>query len=217
MNTDELKQLAAQLGRPEGEAGITVAHTMHETNIGMTRHAIAHLNVAHNNRVLEIGHGNCGHLEMLMTSDQPLTYYGLEISELMHREAQYINREYIADGRAVFQVYDGKTIPFPDHYFDRIFTVNTIYFWPEPDKMLEELYRVLQPSGLLNITFAHKSFMQQLPFTSFGFRLYDEEAIKHLVASTAFRYADTATTTETIQSKVGDMVDRAFTTVTLAR
>ncbi len=217
MDTDALKKLAAQLGRPEGEDGIIVANNMHETNIGMTRHAIANLQVSDHSRILELGHGNCGHLGALLSEGRNITYYGLEISELMHREAQQHNREYTEQGRAVFGMYDGHKIPFPDQHFDRIFTVNTIYFWQEPGKLLEELYRVLQPGGLLNITFAHKEFMQQLPFTSFGFTLYDIRDIELLVASTAFRYIGAATHTETIQSKTGETVDRTFSTVTLSR
>lgn len=217
MDTDALKNLAAQLGRPEGEDGILVANNMHETNIGMTRHAIARLQVGDHNRILELGHGNCGHLELLLSAGRNIAYHGLEISDLMHREAQQLNREYTEQGRAVFGMYDGRKIPFPDAYFDRIFTVNTIYFWQEPEKLLEELYRVLQPGGLLNITFAHKDFMQQLPFTPFGFTLYNTQDIELLAQSTAFRYTGAATHTETIQSKAGDTVDRTFSTVTLSR
>mgnify|MGYP007088078183 CR=1 FL=1 len=53
MNPDP-QALAAQLRQPSGENGIAVAQLMHETNIGMTQHAINQLNLQKNQRVLEL-------------------------------------------------------------------------------------------------------------------------------------------------------------------
>lgn len=213
----ELEELAAQLRQPSGTKGIEIAEMMNETNIGMTHHAIDLLGILDKAHVLELGHGNGGHLSYLFEQNEGLTYYGLEISVLMHEEAKQVNQSFIQRKQAAFYLYDGLHIPFADDHFDKVFTVNTLYFWTDPEFLLAELYRVIKPGGILNITFAQQDFMKQLPFTSFGFTLYDNEKIRQLIDSSPFRYLSSATQTEQIKSKTGDLVDRAFTTVTLGK
>ena len=217
INTEELKAIAAQLSHPEGGMGIEVATGMHANNIGMSMHSISRLQLENGERVLELGHGNGGHIAQLMERGTGLAYYGLEISELMHETAKRTNAEMIENGQAHFLLYDGHIIPFPENYFNKIFTVNTIYFWQDPAAFLLELYRILKPGGAMCITFAQESFMTKLPFTQYGFTIYNDEKIEALIATTPFRIVDTDTCTETITTKTGDIMDRDFTTVRLTK
>jgi len=59
--------------------------------------------------------------------------------------------------------------------------------------------------------------MQTLPFVQFGFELYDTKKVEELIAETAWKIANTASETETITTKTGELVDREFTTVTLIK
>ncbi|QSB26882.1 class I SAM-dependent methyltransferase [Flavobacterium sp. CLA17] len=217
MKKEELQAIAAQLKHPTGEKGIEMANMMHETNINMTRHSIQNLNIAAENKILELGHGNAAHLEFVMQQAGKLTYYGLEMSELMFQEARQINRNYVSQKQAFFSLYDGNAIPFQDSFFDKIFTVNTIYFWQEPEKFLLEIYRILKPDGNFCLTFAEESFMKQLPFTAYEFTLYSTEKVQQLIEKTAFKIVYTETLTEKVKSKMGELVDRAFTTIVLEK
>lgn len=214
---EELIALASQLRCPEGTKGIEVAEIMNETNIKMTIHSIDRLNISDNDNILELGHGNCGHLEYILEQRTNLKYYGLETSELMNTEAQRINRPFVENKQASFHVYDGFTIPFSDNYFDKILTVNTIYFWTEPKFLLSELQRIMKPNGKLNITFTQEKFMKQLPFTQFGFNFYDNEKITQLIDKTPFQVISSDTQTDSIKSKIGNFVNRKFTTITLTK
>jgi SAM-dependent methyltransferase len=190
---------------------------MNESNIGMTRHSIDRLNILEMDHILELGHGNCSHLPYLLKLQDSLKYSGLEMSELMNNEALRINKAYSKTKQALFYLYDGVNIPFLNNSFDKIFTVNTIYFWINPEFLLLELYRVLKQNGLLNITFCPKSFMQQLPFTQFDFELYDNEKITQLIAKTSFKIADLDIQTETVKIKTGESIERDFTTISLIK
>ena len=210
---DDLKELAKQLGNPEGEIGIEVANMMNATNIGMTKHAIESLNLNTNDVVLELGHGNCGHLPFLMEQAENLKYFGLEISELMQQEAIKSNQNYIENNSADFRLYNGTEIPFDDKSFDKIFTVNTLYFWENSDSLLNEIYRVLKPNGIFALTFADKSFMEKLPFTSFGFNLYNLKDTEELLQKNDFKVIESISQTEQVFSKTNEMVNRTFFTV----
>ncbi|MCH5715330.1 class I SAM-dependent methyltransferase [Niabella hibiscisoli] len=139
------------------------------------------------------------------------------MSELMMDAARHTNQKWIDNGEASFYLYDGARTPFSDGSFDKVFTVNTIYFWSDPVSLLSEIYRITTAGGWFNITFAQKAFMQTLPFTQFGFELYDTTKVETLVAATSWKILATAYETETIKSKAGEIVQREFTTITLAK
>ena len=217
MEKEELQAIASQLKHPTGEKGIEMANMMNETNINMTRHSIQNLNIAKENKILELGHGNAGHVEFLLEQAENLKYYGLEMSELMFQEARKINRNFVSQKQAFFSIYDGNEIPFEDEFFDKIFTVNTIYFWQEPKKLLLEIYRVLNPNGNFCLTFAEEDFMKTLPFTQFEFELYSTEKAQQLIQKTPFKIVYTETQMEKVKTKTGELVDRAFTTLVLEK
>lgn len=217
MKNEELQAIASQLKHPTGEKGIEMANMMHETNINMTRHSIQNLNIKAKDSILELGHGNAGHLEFLFEQADNLKYYGLEMSELMFQEARQINRNFVSQKQALFSLYDGNIIPFGDVFFNKIFTVNTLYFWQEPEKLLLEIHRVLKAKGIFCLTFAEESFMKQLPFTKYEFELYNTEKAESLIQKTAFKIINKEMLTEKIKSKTGELVERAFTTLVLEK
>ncbi len=217
MKKEELQAIASQLKHPTGEKGIEMANMMHETNINMTLHSIQNLNIKSGNSILELGHGNAGHVEFIFEQVENLKYYGLEMSELMFQEARQINRNFVSQKQAFFSLYDGNVIPFQDTFFDKIFTVNTIYFWQEPEKLLAEIYRLLKPNGIFCITFAEESFMKQLPFTQFEFELYSTEKVEQLVQKTLFKILYKETLTEKVKTKTAELVDRDYTTIVLEK
>jgi ubiquinone/menaquinone biosynthesis C-methylase UbiE len=213
----EIQELAAQFRCPSGIEGVEMGEYMNEANLIMTLHSIDRLNLLDNDRILELGHGNCRHLFNVLKQKNNLTYYGLDISELMCKEAGQINQQFVDSKQASFYLYDGMNIPFADNYFDKIFTVNTIYFWSAPKFLLSELYRVMKAKGKLNITFGQEHYMKHLPVTQFGFTLYDNEKIEQLIGTTQFKIIGFDTQTDIVKNKTGNLVNREFTTITVEK
>ncbi|MEL7835171.1 class I SAM-dependent methyltransferase [Fodinibius sp. Rm-B-1B1-1] len=213
----DLQELARQLRTPKGQEGIAMGQKMNETNIGMTLAAIDALDISNGDILLEIGHGNAGHVEKILSRAGDLRYFGLDISETMKREAQRINKKYINNQQASFHLYDGHRFPFSDVTFHKAMTVNTIYFWEKPSAILKEVYRVLQPQGYFSIGFAQKNFMKQLPFVEYGFKLYNTSEVRKLVEGKPFQISTVKDQTEEVTSKDGSLVERTFTIITLVK
>ncbi len=212
-------EIASQLRQPSGQKGVEISDMMGETNRNMIQHAIRQIQLNEGEVVLELGHGNGAHIPGLLGQKKNVAYYGLEISTLMHEQAlKLLAAEPGAKSWNVqFDLYDGLKTPYKNHFFDKIFTVNTLYFWSDPKELLSELYRILKPSGILCITYADKSFMETLPFTQFGFTIYDEEKMRNLIAETEFSIQDMEVEFEKVRSKTGELVTRKFTTVRLIK
>ncbi|MEZ7930152.1 MAG: methyltransferase domain-containing protein [Flavobacteriales bacterium] len=78
-------------------------------------------------------------------------------------------------------LYEGINIPYDDNTFDKIFTVNTIYFWENRVQFLAEIKRVLKADGEFSIGFVNESSMRELTFVKNRFELFSKEKINKLI------------------------------------
>lgn len=216
--TDEAKwrELARQLSCPEGPAGMETADMMRTTNDMMIRSAMEVLGITGNDQVLEIGPGGGRHVEYLFEQVAPARYTGVDISETMVREAGRYHAEKPYAGRVSFLLSDGIQLPFGDASFDRAFSVNTVYFWQDSAAYAHELYRVMKPGGLISLAYGEKRFMETLPFTRYGFRLYDTEMVTRLLENSGFHLSGHSHKKEEFENTAGMKVQREYT-VTLAK
>ncbi|MDG3583821.1 class I SAM-dependent methyltransferase [Galbibacter pacificus] len=210
MNIEEekLSEIEAQLFCPKGEKGIEMGEAMHATNIGMTLAAINALEIYDECNILEIGHGNGKHVGNLMHEANGLRYFGIDISESMHNEA--IKNALPFKDQVSFCLYNGVNMPFEANFFNKIFTVNTVYFWKNPQEFLEEVYRVLKPGGHFSISFADKTFMQQLPFVKELFALYSADDMEVLALGSPFKLLKIDQKEEKVTSKAGEEITRIY-------
>ncbi|HCN47582.1 MAG TPA: class I SAM-dependent methyltransferase [Chryseobacterium sp.] len=216
MEKEELKILAQNLANPQGEKGIEIGEMMNATNISMTLESIRTLLIDDDEHILEIGHGNAGHLKNILSLAQNLHYTGIDISETMHQEAKRLNKEF--DSQAEFILYEGKKLPFQDGTFDKIFTVNTVYFWENPVEFLNEIYRVLKDDGTFVLTFGQRDFMEKLPFTAYDFTLYNNNEMEQLVSESHFKRMKISEKEEEIKSKTGnETIQRIYTILTIKK
>ncbi|RZJ66938.1 MAG: class I SAM-dependent methyltransferase [Flavobacterium sp.] len=213
MNAEELHHLATQLSHPDGEFGIALAENMNETNIGMTRNSIGNLALENGDSVFELGQGNGAHVSELF-ENADISYDGFEISETMHEAAIAKNS---ALKNAHFSLYNGTKIPANDATFQKGFSVNTLYFWPDPISMFAEISRVLKPKGIFCLTFAEKDSMTQLPFTDYVFNLYGSDEVAERISQTDLNLVRTDRQFEEVVSKTGHPIERHFVTMVLQK
>lgn len=216
MDTEKLKILAQNLAHPQGEKGIEIGEMMNETNIGMTLESIQTLLIEDNEHILEIGHGNAGHVRNILNKAIDVKYTGIDISETMHHEAIKLNKDF--ENQAEFVLYEGTELPFKDKTFDKIFTVNTVYFWEKPKDFLNEIYRVLKDNGTFVLTFGQRDFMEKLPFTQFGFTLYNTGEMEETVSKSYFKRMKISERQEEVKSKTGEeTITRNYTILTIKK
>ena len=133
------EQTAAQLRCPHGEAGMAFGQAMNLRNLTQIVSAFAAARLQNGDNILETGCGNGGLLGYILSQADGLHYTGLEISPLMHEQAQAFNTPFIAAGQADYRLYDGGALPFADAAFHKAVSVNTVYFWDDAPFMLAEL------------------------------------------------------------------------------
>lgn len=217
MQAAELEQIAEQLRCPKGEFGVEMGRSMAVSNNEMTLNSIKALNIQNGDRILELGHGICEHLAQMMQDKSKVSYHGLEVSSLMQQQAVAGNAHLMAQQQVDFGLYDGVQIPFGDAVFDKVLTVNTLYFWSPATLLIAEIARVLKPNGIAIITYAQKQFMKTLPFVGEQFILYDNKEVAQLIEDVPLKIIEFTDKCDRAISKSGQMVDREYTIARLQK
>ena len=168
----DLQQLANQLRCPTGEKGKEVGLLMNKGNGNITKWATQAAAFTVHDCVLEIGMGNGAFVKDILDIHPTIRYFGIDYSSIMVEEARRLNKRHIKEDRANFIEANAKALPFNDHFFTKILSVNTIYFWEDPHEVLPELNRVLGPGGKIVFAMRTKGTMEQMPFTEYGFTKY---------------------------------------------
>ena len=212
MSAPDFKNVAAQLRMPDGDDGLKTAGYMSINNRNMIERTIDLLEIKRGDEVLEVGYGGGLHLKHLLDSAEDISYTGIDISVTMQQLAAENNAD--VAGRYTFMQADASNgflqFPFADGSFDRIFTVNTIYFWDNAAAQARELLRVLKPGGCIITSFGSRNFMQDLPFTQYGFELYDAERATALLSGSGFIVKSAIAETEQVPGMEREGIVREF-------
>ncbi|MDO8827471.1 class I SAM-dependent methyltransferase [Methylophaga sp.] len=202
--------LASQLRCPSGTEALDVAQKMNEANGSLNHKCIDLLQLRSSDSLLEIGPGNGAFVGDIFNAADKISYVGIDWSSEMVAEAERLNEHLVEQECVRFQQGSSDQLPFEAGFFDKVLTVHTLYFWEMPGDHLAEIRRVMKPAGLFCIAFGDSSFMKKLPFTPYGFHLYDEAEVCTLLRSFEFQIMDTYQHKESGFSNAGDLVDKIF-------
>jgi ubiquinone/menaquinone biosynthesis C-methylase UbiE len=178
-------RLAAQLGRPRGLVGRLVVRSLNRGNAATNRRAVELLDLAPGHRALDLGFGGGVGLAALL--DSPAAQVtGVDHSGDMVARARRRFAGPLSDGRLRLAEASVESLPFGDGEFDRILSVHTVYFWPDPPAAARELRRVIAPGGRLVLALGRKEWMERQRVHRTGFTLYDEREVEELLRGGGF-------------------------------
>jgi ubiquinone/menaquinone biosynthesis C-methylase UbiE len=181
------QELAKQLKKPEGDTRKIVGDGMNKSNLHINTNAFNLLDLNENDSVLEVGFGNGKLIPELFKRANNITYCGLDLSATMVDEATTFNSDLVKDGTVELLEGNINQLCYRTNTFDKIVTVNTLYFWDKPEEVMQELKRVLKPNGKLVIGIRDKDLVKEMPFTKFGFTLYKGTEAVELAKSADFK------------------------------
>jgi ubiquinone/menaquinone biosynthesis C-methylase UbiE len=80
---------------------------------------------------------------------------------------------------------------FDDNTFDKIYTVNTIYFWKELEKCFSEIKRILKPNGIFMNAIYTKEYLNKIIYTKYGFNKYTVEEMEEITKKNGMKIIKT--------------------------
>lgn len=145
--------IARQARRPSGPFGWLLARIWIAESARANQVALDVLGVRREDRVLEIGFGHGRTIGRATAIATRGLVAGVDTSPLMLRVAGRHNAGPIREGRIDLRLSDGVHLPFDDGAFDKVFSVHTLHFWPDPKATLKDIHRVMKRGGRLVLGF----------------------------------------------------------------
>src|SRR6266851_1904816 len=143
----------AHFRNPKGFLGRIAGLLMVITNRQINRFAVEMLEVQARDRVLEIGFGPGACIAMLAERATNGLVAGVDPSPTMIAQASARNRTDVRSGRVELKVGSVSAIPYPNASFDKVCSINNIYFWPSRGDDLREIRRVMKEGGTVALAF----------------------------------------------------------------
>jgi ubiquinone/menaquinone biosynthesis C-methylase UbiE len=139
-----------------------------------------------NDHILEIGFGTGKLINTMAKQINNGLIEGVDFSETMVSVARRRNKKYIAQDKVKIVKGNFDEMSFGKDSFNKVCTVNTIYFWPEPEKTTHKVARLLKPEGQFIIAFEDMAQLNQKPLNRKVFRVYSKNDVRNLLINYGF-------------------------------
>jgi len=179
--------IAAQLRRPSGWFGQRVmTRLLDYGNADLIDATLDALTLGDADAFLDAGFGG-GRALRRAAQESRGALWGVDFSADVVRHGHRKMAALIASGRLNLITADVVKMPLQDALFDAVLTANTVYFWPDPERALRELSRVLKPGGRLAIGYNGPDKMQGFnTITQHDIRSYTSEAVESMLREVGF-------------------------------
>jgi len=156
----------------------------------------------HFSKVVDLGCGSGGYLHI--KKQYNCVYFGLDFSENMTKTAKVRAKKLGIKEGAFFQQGDAENTPYADNSFDLVVAICLIEYFEKPDKLIDEIKRILKEGSILIIQsfipnlYAHSLFSVLLSIRDFitgnkiEHKQYTKDQLDNLLIKNGFQLVDFA-------------------------
>lgn len=178
---------AHQLSNPTGIIGKFILGPLwNKRNVKLNDTTLAYLGLQEEDRVLDIGFGGGYLLERIISQVKCGLAAGIDLSPVMVENARVRWQEATKAGRVAIQCGRAEALPYPDEYFTKVSSVNSLFYWSDIDLGVSEIYRVLTDGGKVVLTYTCKRDLENKWFVQYGIKPYGDEEIRLLLVKAGF-------------------------------
>ena len=178
-----------QARKPTGLFGRLVMSVIFDVgNARLNKFVNEAMSVQENDHILEIGFGT-GQLihEMAKQIDRGLIE-GVDFSKTMVSIAQKRNKKHIAGGKVKIVRGNFDEMSYEKEGFNKVCSVNTIYFWTDPQNTAKKIASILEPGGKFVGAFEDISQLERRNLNTEVFRLYSKDDVGTLLMNAGFTH-----------------------------
>jgi len=174
-----IKFVGTKCGNPQGIAGRLLTRFMNILNQKQYRAVLDNINLEPDDVVLDIGFGNGYLINKLLKKDIQIKICGIDISNDMVNNVSKKYKRFIDDGYLNLHLENIAKTSFENETYNKIYTVNTMYFWNELEKCFSEIKRILKPDGIFLNAVYTREFLDKIVYTKYGYNKYSiDDVIK---------------------------------------
>jgi arsenite methyltransferase len=126
---------------------------MEQHHLDITEKTIRLMDLRPGERILDLGCGSGWATRLLarMVGEGPEGFgqvVGVDVSDEMIRVARADSKDF---ENVMFVWGSASQIPWEENFFDKVLSIESFYYWPDQERGLAELFRVMAPKGRLFI------------------------------------------------------------------
>jgi ubiquinone/menaquinone biosynthesis C-methylase UbiE len=175
-----VKYVGKNFGNPNGIAGKIATFIMNIINQQQYNAVLQNMKLEQNNFVLDIGFGNGYFLKKLLKQNIPIKVFGIEISkDMLDITTKKCSRN-IDKGNLKLSLENIEKTAFAENTFDKIYTINTIYFWNNLEKSFAEIKRILKPNCLFFNVIYTEEYLDKIIYTKYNFKKYSVKEMENI-------------------------------------
>ena len=179
--------LAGQLSRPSRVIGpLVLAPLWNRRNQALNDDALRLLALRMDDRVLEIGFGGGYLLGRVLKSVTTGSVAGIDASAAMTDYCLGRFRNEVQEGRLDLTCASAESIPYPADHFGKVFSVNSLFYWPDVARGIRECWRVTRAGGTLVLVFTSSRSLEGRSFAQHGLALLDGPEVSEMMRTVGF-------------------------------
>jgi ubiquinone/menaquinone biosynthesis C-methylase UbiE len=178
---------ANQAKKPTGWFGrIVMSRIFDIGNARLNRFVYEVLSPQTGDHVLEIGSGTGKLLDKIALQVEGCVVEGIDFSDTMVSISRLKNRKHIEKGKVFIHEGNIDDVLFTAEMYTKICSVNTIYFWPNPETTTRKIVRLLRPEGMLALGYEDIAQLEQRQLDTGVFRFYSISDVETLLIDAGF-------------------------------
>jgi ubiquinone/menaquinone biosynthesis C-methylase UbiE len=181
------RKIAENLRQPRGYFGWMIGIFMNHFNKGIIRLTIDSIPNAPSDVIVEVGIGSGKALSILAKRFPNAKLFGIDISDRMIKSARKRNKNVVQSKRLTLELNSIEKMSLASESVDTLYTINTIYFWNDPEKVIIEVYRVLKVGGFFIISFNPGEEMNRKGYPMDLFTFYSKDDVLNVLERNNFR------------------------------
>jgi ubiquinone/menaquinone biosynthesis C-methylase UbiE len=181
------KFFSEQARKPSGIFGQVVMSAVFDIGNAFLNNFVSELlSVQSGDHVLDIGCGTGKLISNLSSQVNEGYFEGVDYSNKMVSKALKKNKKNIKIGKVKIIEGNFDQMPFKNSSFNKVSSVNTLYFWPQPEFTALKISNILKPGGLLVVAFEDIKQLEQRNLNKDIFHLYTADEVIDLLAKSGF-------------------------------
>lgn len=176
--------------KPKGILGNIMINKMNIGHAKLSDWGFSHLNNINPTQIADLGCGGGINIKKLIKIFPNATVTGFDYSKVSIKKSKEENKDSINKGICKLVQGDVSCMPFENETFDLLTAVETIYFWPGPQKSFQEVYRVLKTGGVFIIINEFDGISQREQYYANlidGLRLYSKQDLTNILTEVGFK------------------------------
>ncbi len=180
------KLVAKQLGNPTRKFSKLAAWTWNRRNAALNDTVFELLALEPTDRVLDIGFGGGYLLDRMAKIVTNGCLAGIDKSTAMVADAKKRYLPIIQSGRLELKCAPVEALPYPDQHFNKVCSVNSIFYWQDLEKGFSEMQRVLAKNGKAVVCFTEKGSLETKGFAR-EIKLFESGDMDEMLKESGFR------------------------------